>query len=476
MGPLGEIRAAAIGTRDRKGVLLVVADYAYNAQFQPPQMAKNDVNLTVIVPEGAQAYEISPGRFRVVPQRERYPGGTRITLSEFDTTALLLITNDDAMAQRAEAVITSIAPKAAMMAIEQAEMKLQWVTEINGRLAAEGHYLVTDKERQKREKNGGPVSTDQADLIRKATENIKAARENADRLDWPNAWDEARRASRPLQILMRGLWDRGMEALTRANTPQDELANEEQINLGRYKPKGPPRIIPVAASAPLVSFSTLPQHYTWVDVMKSGKFGRNLIPSGSFEMPEELTEAGWTNESYAYDGIVGKVLTVPENDKVDDGKKRVRLVVFKDEGRSIDSLPPYLDHPPAAVRSPAVKVRAGQFLRISMLVQRKWPTPEGAGGLIVRDSIGGEALQFVSNLAIPKVSKLIFYRRVPADGEFTVSIGLAGYGDAFVDDLTIERYGDPPAPPDLAGLPRPRRGDPAPPADARANAPRPRIR
>ncbi len=37
-GPLGEIRAAAIGTRDRKGVLLVAADYSWNSQFQPPQL------------------------------------------------------------------------------------------------------------------------------------------------------------------------------------------------------------------------------------------------------------------------------------------------------------------------------------------------------------------------------------------------------------------------------------------------------
>ena len=80
-----------------------MADYAGRRQFQPAQSARNDMKITVIVPEGAQAFEISPGRFRVL-ERERTVGGTRITLPEFDTTALILVTTDIAMAERVEAV------------------------------------------------------------------------------------------------------------------------------------------------------------------------------------------------------------------------------------------------------------------------------------------------------------------------------------------------------------------------------------
>ena len=58
------IRAAAIGTRDKKTVLLLAADYAGGAQYQPSQSARNDVTITVAAPEGAEAFEISPGRFR----------------------------------------------------------------------------------------------------------------------------------------------------------------------------------------------------------------------------------------------------------------------------------------------------------------------------------------------------------------------------------------------------------------------------
>ncbi len=240
-GPLGDLRSAAIGTRDRKGVLLIAADYAWNSQFQPPQLAQNDVNITVIVPEGAQAFEISPGQFNVVDKRERTVGGTRLRIPEFDTSMLLLVTTDVEMAQRVEAVVNALAPRAAAMAIEQAELKLQWVTDINGRLAADGHYLVSEKDRKKRDSNGGQPSTDQADLLRMAAKNIATARENQERLDFAAAWAEARRASRPLRLLMNELWKNADEALQRANTPPEELAKEEQIKLGRFKRVGPPR-------------------------------------------------------------------------------------------------------------------------------------------------------------------------------------------------------------------------------------------
>src|SRR5207237_868439 len=98
--PIPVIKGAAIGLPNRKGVLLVVADYASMAQYQPPQSARNNVNMTIIVPEGALAYEISPGRFQAIEESKKDVGGRRITLTEFDSTALILVTTDAAMAQR----------------------------------------------------------------------------------------------------------------------------------------------------------------------------------------------------------------------------------------------------------------------------------------------------------------------------------------------------------------------------------------
>ncbi|MGE3819167.1 MAG: hypothetical protein AB7I30_07000, partial [Isosphaeraceae bacterium] len=430
------ILGASIGTRDRKGVLLVIAELAGAAQFQPPQMSRNEVNMTVIVPEGAQAYEVNPGRVRVLP-RERGVGGTRITLEEFDSTAMVLVTTDSAMAERVEAVVKGIAPTAAQMAIEQAELKLAWVTEINGRLAERGHYLVEDKERQRRGRAGDPNPTDQMDLLNKAAENVKAARENLERENYAEAWSEARRASRPLRILMRGLWSNALIAMIRANLNPDDVANQELIATGRARRIGPPVLMGGVASPGLCSFNLLPQHYLWVEWMGSARFGRGLIPSGTFDDPEALEKAGWANESYRYEGIQSKVVTVPNNPE--KTRRIIKMTVEPAAGNRIENLPKYLDMPAAAIRSPAVPVKTGEFLRISVYVQRSVSTANGGGGLIVRDSIGGEALQYVTNQPVPRLSKVVMYRRAPADGALTVTLGLAGYGEAFFDELTVER-------------------------------------
>ena len=92
----------------------------------------------------------------------------------------------------------------------------------------------------------------------------------------------------------------------------------------------------------------------------------------------------------------------------------------------------------AAVRSPAIKVEAKNLIRISVLVKRPIASTPGMGGIIVRDSIGGEQFQFRTSDPIPAFSRVVLYRKAPVDGSFTVTLGLAGYGEAFFDDFRVE--------------------------------------
>ena len=468
LAPLPGLYTAAIGANHRKGVLLLVSDFGGASQFQPGQLAHNDVHLTVVAPEGAEPFEISLGGVRHLEGR-RYVGGVRIVIPEFDTTTLILMTTDLSMKDRLEAVVNSIRPRAAQMAIEQARLKLAWVSEINGRLAAEGHYLLEEKELKKRATNGGSPPTDQADLLAKAASLVKSAEEHLEREDYEQAWFEARRASRPLRILMSGLWTNALRAMNRANALEEDLKNEELRMVGRAKLVGPELLLPGVASVPLAAFNTLPQHYRWVDWMKTAHFGKNLVPSGSFDHPEEMKEAGWSSDAYQYEGLKSTV-TTKVNSK--DGARRIvkMTVDYK------DALPPFLDFPAAAIRSPAVPMKAGEFYRISVYVQRPVASGPGKGGIVVRDSIGGEALQFSSTAPLPKLQKVVLYRRAPADGALTVTLGLAGYGDAYFDDFAIERVEAPPSgtdPGSVAELPRPRR-PPVAPSTATREESRPR--
>ena len=74
------------------------------------------------------------------------------------------------------------------------------------------------------------------------------------------------------------------------------------------------------------------------------------------------------------------------------------------------------------------------------------------GGIIVRDSIGGEQFQYRTSNPIPEFSRVLLFRKAPADGTFTVTLGLAGYGEALFDDLRVEvvEQDDRVAAPDLA--------------------------
>ena len=60
------------------------------------------------------------------------------------------------------------------------------------------------------------------------------------------------------------------------------------------------------------------------------------------------------------------------------------------------------------------------------------------GGIIVRDSLGGEQLQYRTSDPIPSFSRVVIYRKAPTDCSFTVTFGLAGYGEAFFDDFRVE--------------------------------------
>ncbi|HKM54095.1 MAG TPA: hypothetical protein VJY33_11860, partial [Isosphaeraceae bacterium] len=62
----------------------------------------------------------------------------------------------------------------------------------------------------------------------------------------------------------------------------------------------------------------------------------------------------------------------------------------------------------------------------------------GMGGIIARDSIGGEQFQYRTADPIPAYSRVILYRKAPADGSFSVTLGLAGYGEAYFDDFRVE--------------------------------------
>ncbi len=446
--------AAAIPLRERKGALLLVGDYADTAQFQPPQMAADKVRLTPALPQGAQVFEISPGEVKVLtPTREA--GGREFFIQEFDTTSMLLCTTDLELFQRIQAQVDSVRPRAVPMAIRQAELLLEEVKDVHRRLEADGHQIRSDEELKNRRKAGIEARPpDARDLLAKAEEYIKSARDAWEREDYAWAWAEARRAGRPLRVLMHGHWMQANAAL---------LSAAETINPKRPKPAPgakkpppyPPLLVPPVACPPCISFYTLPEYYIWVDWIKGRPgygFGPNRVPSGSFDDQEEITAAGWVNIGHQIEGLTTKIATVcadqtePKEpwmfgfDPEREAENHViKLTVAAQRSEELDTiLPPVLDFPVAAIRSPEIRVEANNLIRISVLVKRAFKSPPGTGGIIVRDTIGGDQFQFRTSAEVPRFSRVVLFRKAPANGTFTVTLGLAGYGDAYFDDFRVE--------------------------------------
>jgi hypothetical protein len=443
-GPHPGVQAAAINTRDHKGTLLLVADYSPSAQFVPPQMAANNLHITVMAPESAQAFEISPGDIHALT-RERVPGGIRIVLPEFGPTALVLITTDLGIEERLRAAISRVRPLAVQMAIEQAELEYQRVAATNAKLVKLGMKLY-DKTDMKSPPlpEGAPEPAVEADLLKLCEAAIKAARELLEREDYPLAWSEARRATRNLRHLMFAQWSKAFENVVKAVGPPEikrdpqkrgRMSNKEHMEIEYAKRNRTPYLMSPVLCPPLVSYPTLPQYDYWVHWM-SKPFGHNRVPSGNFEDRAALETAGWINSSYEHDGITAKVMnTVDPKDK---NNHILKMRVLPTEKQRIDKFVPHFEFPAAAIRSPAIRMEPDELFRISVMVTRPLPSVAGSGGIIVSDSIGGEALQYRSSASITKPSKIILYRRAPSHGVFTVTLGLAGFGEATFDDFRVE--------------------------------------
>ena len=434
------VKVAAFDTNDHRTKILLVADLAFGGQWQPPQMGYRDMNLLIPGPESAQAFEVSLGDVQALESR-RDTGGRRITIPVFNGTAIVVLTTDLGLIDRLRANVHSLRPRAVDIAIKLAEIEYQQVANLNNQMTAQGIAVRNS-----------------SDLLEKARRMLLSAQDAMERQDYAAAWIEARSLGQPLRMVSRAYFDRAYRELVAAIDPAEPTEGSVQ--------KRPRKLVLPVALPPMVSRETMPQYAYWLGFIRGsqGAFGSNRIPSGNFDLSlQELGTEGWSDASHRMDKLesgmsidrsqgVGPVKTslklsvkpkqLPDRDKFEVDGRFNAAAYKKAMAAVVDSISPIHTLPVVAVRSPSIQVKARDFVRIRVMVRMPRSQVPGSTGLIVRDNLGGDNLQFQTSGGLPQWSEVVLYRRAAVNGEFFVTLGLAGIGDAYFDDLRVEVLGD----------------------------------
>src|SRR5262249_52796255 len=275
-----EVKAAVL--RCEKAILVMPVWMGKGTQFVPEQGAKATLTITVPqVPPSMQPWEVSPGEVRAL-KVDRVTGGTQVTLPEFALTAAIVFTADNSqtgLVVQLQNRAREMAKLAAQWAHDLANVELEKVTRIEADLEAANHRIPEGQA-----------------LLEKTQKYLASCVTHFNDRDYPEAYQEALRAQRPLAILMRAQWE---EAAKDLDAP--------------------------VASPYAVSYFSLPKHWSFVAQLKSAGTGANALPNGDFEAAAETTPDAWTAQEVTLDDVELVAQRVAEDPH--EGKQCLKLEI-----------------------------------------------------------------------------------------------------------------------------------------------------
>jgi hypothetical protein len=443
----GNVQAAVI--RGGKEILVLPVWLGYGSQYTPAQAALPSLTVVIpAVPDSAVPWLVTPVGVTELKGVKRVAGGTEIVIPEFDTTAAVVFTSDQCGPQSQivrwqDHTRFKLAPLAARWAQQQAIEQ----------------YRKTRITHDNILKAGGPdlPNGEAPDLFRRSAKYIASAKAYAENNQFDQAYYEARRALRPLRVLMRADWQKAVETLD----------------------------VPTASPF-AVSFYSLPRHWKFAQQVQASRPAGNAFPNGGFELSQSAPKGGaavsslpgWRVRKMILDpGLTSTAAIINVNKDIVDQPPRelpmkptryaplrvaphpvefrqpefgrhclamqVGLTVKTDkEGKPVPQ-PQAVERVVLAVDSAPAEFAPGSLVRISFWA--KVPgTVATADGLVVFDSAGGEPLGARILSTIPELGKPAvwrqyhLYRRVPPSGKVAMTFALTGLGIALIDDVRIE--------------------------------------
>ncbi len=375
------------------GRLLVPLWSAPLAQYVTGQPGGKSVTFVVPgVPESYNAYQLGPGGLRPL-RHKRQTGGVRIVIDEIDLASMVLLTENPLL-------VTAMTRR-----VNQASRR--WA-ELQREMAATKSHTVTHILSQLPQPTRVANETELLAAAQKALaqcDALLASRDDA------GAYVEALRALRGLRLVERARWEAAL----------------------------PPIQSPVSSPG-AVAFPTLPLHVGLMQRATTFASGVNLLAGGDFEDFDAMSQAGWRHFQHPQTAVTCSAELSPTAAR--GGQRGLRLAA-----QPIDPQAPplWLESPPVWITTPPLAVPAGQNLLIHGWVHVPQPIAASVDGLLVVDSLGGEALAHRVR-GTSGWQEFGLYRVAPRSGTLTVTFALTGLGEAWIDDVTIQPLGPSPPP------------------------------
>ena len=434
---IAEISGAVLLTKHTR--LLLPLWFSPGAQCVPSQSAAHALTLVAPgVPDAYNAYELTPHGAQPL-RRHRGAGGLHVTLDEFGLTTQILLAD--------EPVIVSAVDRRAVQIGRR-------IAELQRNLALHRFYTIHAIADQLAART--PVARS-ALWFEAARKDLQSCDAQLAAGDAPRAALSAQRATRSLRLIERAYWNgaivgdtsvkeegpvkedaaakedavaKGDKAARGDKTPrEDRMARGDRAAKGNKVARG--LVSPVTSPAAL-SFDTLPCHWRFYDRLMTSQRGPNRIEGGDFEDIDTMMRAGWRYILQAAPTVRASVNL--DNRAARSGRLGLWLAVSPADP---DKPPAVIENPPILFISPSVQIEAGQIVCIHGWVQVLTDITASTDGLLVVDSISGEAL--ADRIGKTKGWRpFALYRVAPQAGPMYVTFALSGIGEVYLDDVAIE--------------------------------------
>ncbi len=357
--------------------LLVITRHQPRQQYVPRPRREEPLSFVVhSVPITDQAYHL--GSNGLQPLLRSQTSGPRITLRDPESVSLVLFTQDPLAINRSTRVLAESRTQTATFRQQIAAIQLRQTLDIVGKLA-------------------------RAEPAKPMLDEARAMLERAEQLLRSGDSRNAVVATRAVQDLVRRV----------------QYETWEEAVLAFPSP---------ASSLLCSSFATLPLHGEATDGLATASWGNNALQAGDCESLDAMLRSGW--RQHASDAATGSTLVEVSLQNPAGGRSALRMV----------SRHPSYDAPATTARlsitSAAVSVEAGQSLRIHGWVKVPEAIAGCSDGLMIYDSISGDELaERITQTGGWR--EFTLYRIATHSGELTMTFALTGFGEAWLDEVTV---------------------------------------